>query len=133
MRLEDFGIELEPIGAVKVDDYQNTSVLVVYAIGDVTNNIMLTPVAVKTGRIVAERIFGDRPDLKMSFHNIATVIFSHPPTGMVGLTENQAKAKYGEHNVEIYRSKFVNLFYALATDDSKKMGSLFKLICHKED
>ncbi len=59
----------------------------VYAIGDVTNNIQLTPVAIKAGRVVAERIFNNKTDLKMNYNDIATVIFSHPPIGSVGLTE----------------------------------------------
>ena len=87
MNLEKVGIELEPNGAVKVDEYQNTNVPGVYAIGDVTNNIQLTPVAIKAGRIVAERVFNGKTDLKMDYNNIATVIFSHPPIGSVGLTE----------------------------------------------
>ena len=105
----------------------------VYAIGDVTNNIQLTPVAIKAGRIVAERVFNGRHDLKMNYHNIPTVIFSHPPIGSVGLTEGQAIAKFGADKVKVYRSKFVNMFYSLAKDDSKKMGTLFKLICHIEE
>lgn len=70
-----------------MDEYQNTSVKGVYAIGDVINKVNLTPVALKNGRIVAERIFHNRPDLKMTFENIPTVIFSHPPIGGIGLTE----------------------------------------------
>lgn len=66
----------------------------------------------------------------MDYNNIATVIFSHPPIGTVGLTEGQAKAKFGETKIKVYRSKFVNMFYSLAKDDSKKLGTLFKLICH---
>lgn len=126
--LKEVGIELESNGAVKVDEDHNTNVAGVYAIGDVTNNIQLTPVAIKAGRIVAERVFNNRTDLRMNYNNIATVIFSHPPIGSVGLTEGQAKAKYGLANVKIYRSKFVNMFYSLAQEDSKKMGTLFKLV-----
>jgi pyruvate/2-oxoglutarate dehydrogenase complex dihydrolipoamide dehydrogenase (E3) component len=88
MNLSQVGIQLEKNGAVKVDEYQNTNVPGVYAIGDVTNNIQLTPVAVRSGRIVAERVFNKRKDLKMDYNDIATVIFSHPPIGMVGLTES---------------------------------------------
>lgn len=129
LKCKEVGIELEKNGAVKVDDYQNTNIAGVYAIGDVTNNIQLTPVAIKTGRIVAERIFNGRTDLKMNYNDIPTVIFSHPPIGSVGLTEGQAKRKYGADAVKVYRSKFVNMFYSLALDDSKKMGTLFKLVC----
>lgn len=133
MNLSEVGIILEPNGAVKVDEFQNTNVKGVYAIGDVTNNIQLTPVAVKTGRIVAERVFNGRDDLKMNYNDIATVIFSHPPIGCVGLSEAQAVTKYGEAKIKVYRSKFVNMFYSLALDDSRKLGTLFKLICHIQE
>ena len=69
----------------------------------------------------------------MSYDNIATVIFSHPPIGYVGLNEEEAKKKHGEENVKIYKSKFTNMFYSLAKDDSKKLQTLMKLICLKQD
>jgi glutathione reductase (NADPH) len=69
----------------------------------------------------------------MSYSNIATVIFSHPPIGCVGLTEASAKQSFGEDKVKVYRSKFTNMFYSLAKDDSHKLQSLFKIICHLED
>jgi glutathione reductase (NADPH) len=90
-------------------------------------------VAVKAGRIVAERIFNNRTDLKMNYDSVATVVFSHPPIGVVGLTEAQAVAKFGKDKIKVYKSKFVNMFYALAKDDSKKMGTLFKLVCHVQE
>lgn len=70
-----------------VDEYQNTSVNGVYAIGDVTDNFNLTPVAIRAGRILSERLFNNKPNLKMLYKNIATVIFSHPPIGSIGLSE----------------------------------------------
>jgi glutathione reductase (NADPH) len=85
--LKEIGVKLDSNGGVTVDDYQNTNVPGIYAIGDATNNIQLTPVAVKAGRIVAERIFNNRTDLKMNYDSVATVVFSHPPIGVVGLTE----------------------------------------------
>ena len=101
----------------------------VYAIGDVTNQVQLTPVAIKAGRITAERIFNDRADLVMDYSNIATVIFSHPPIGCVGLTEANARKQYGGDKVKVYRSKFTNMFYSLVKEDCHKLGTLFKLIC----
>ena len=86
--------------------------------------------AIKAGRIVAERIFNNRTDLKMNYDNIATEIFSHPPIGVVGLTEAQAIAKFGKGKIKVYKSKFINMFYSLAKDDSKKMGTLFKMVCY---
>jgi glutathione reductase (NADPH) len=86
LKLENAGVVIEK-NAIKVDEYQNTNVDGIYAIGDVTNQVTLTPVAIRQGRIVAERIFNNKPSLKMNYENIATVIFSHPPIGCVGLTE----------------------------------------------
>lgn len=92
----------------------------------------LTPVAIKAGRIVSERIFNNRPGLKMSYDNIATIIFSHPPIGTVGVSEQDAIKKFGEDQVKVYRSKFTNMFYSPSTDDKLRASSLFKLICHKQ-
>jgi len=103
----------------------------IYAIGDVTNQVTLTPVAIRQGRIVAERIFNNKPHLKMCYDNIATVIFSHPTIGCVGLTEEQARAKWGD-SVKIYRSEFINMFYSPGQSDDVKLKSMFKLICHIE-
>ena len=64
--------------------------------------------------------------------NVPTVIFTHPPIGVVGLTEEKANAKWGSENVKIYKSKFVNMFYSPAKTDEKKLCSFFKLICHVE-
>lgn len=69
----------------------------------------------------------------MNYNDIATVIFAHPPIGMVGLTESQAKQKFGESKIKVYRSKFVNMFYSLAKDDSKKQFTMLKLVCHVQE
>ena len=120
-------------GFITVDEFQNTTVKGVYAIGDVTNNgWALTPVAIRSGRILAERIFNNKPNLKMLYENIPTVIFSHPPIGTVGLSEEEAKKKFGETNVVAYRSSFVNMFYSPAKDPNLKLSSLFKVICLKK-
>lgn len=69
----------------------------------------------------------------MNYENIATVIFSHPPIGYVGMTEAQAIEKFGQDKVKVYKSKFTNMFYSLALDDNKKLGTLLKLICQITD
>jgi glutathione reductase (NADPH) len=84
--LENTGIKTRK-GVVIVDEFQNTSVNGVYAIGDVTDNFNLTPVAIRAGRILSERLFNNKPNLKMVYKNIPTVIFSHPPIGSIGLSE----------------------------------------------
>ena len=91
----------------------------------------MTPVAIKAGRIVSERVFNGRTGLKMSYDNIATVIFSHPPIGTVGMKEEDAIKKYGEDKIETFRSNFVNMFYALTTDQSIRQKTYFKLVCLK--
>jgi glutathione reductase (NADPH) len=90
----------------------------------------LTPVAIRAGRILSERIFNNKNN-KMLYRNIPTVIFSHPPIGSIGMSENYAVNKFGETNIVIYRSSFVNMFYSPSRDPSKKLSSLFKLICLK--
>ena len=86
--LENTNVNFTPRGGlIEVDDFENTSREGVYAIGDVTGKVNLTPVAVRAGRILSERIFNNRPSLKMDYSNVATVVFSHPPIGKLGLTE----------------------------------------------
>ena len=86
------------------DEFQNTTQKGVYAIGDVTKGVSLTPVAVRAGRILSERLFNNRPTLKMDYENVATVVFSHPTIGTVGLSAESAQAKYGAENVKVYTS-----------------------------
>ena len=86
--LEKTNVNVKPRGGlIEVDDFENTSREGIYAIGDVTGKVNLTPVAVRAGRILSERIFNNRPSLKMDYSNVATVVFSHPPIGKLGLTE----------------------------------------------
>ena len=113
--LQNTGIKTEN-GAVIVDEYQNTTVKGVYAIGDVIKKIDLTPVAIRAGRILSERLFNGKTNLKMHYNNVATVIFSHPPIGSIGINENDAKKIHGETNIVVYKSSFVNMFYSLAKD-----------------
>jgi len=129
--LENTNIKLQN-NFVAVDEYQNTSVLGVYAIGDVTGQAMLTPVAIRSGRMLSERLFNGKSGLKMRYQNIPTVIFSHPPIGTVGLSEEDAKRKYGETNILVYKSSFVNMFYALAQDEKLKLPTYFKIVCLKK-
>lgn len=96
LALEKAGVKVDSRGYVVVDEYQNTSVDKVYAVGDVTDAPQLTPVAIKAGRTLIERLFhGQKAHIKMDFSLIPTVIFSHPPIGVVGLNEEEAVAKWG--------------------------------------
>lgn len=89
LKLENTAVKA-PNGVIQVDEFQNTTAEGVYAIGDVTANFTLTPVAIRAGRILSERIFNGKQN-KMLYKNIATIIFSHPPIGSVGLSEDEAK------------------------------------------
>lgn len=110
--LEALGVALAPKGHVVVDEFQNTSVAGIYAVGDVTGRALLTPVAIASGRRLADRLFGGQRDARLDYENIPTVVFSHPPIGTVGLTEEQARETYGD-DVEIYLRRFVDLHYSL--------------------
>jgi len=124
--LEKVGVEMNAKGEVKVDEFQNTSVPNFYAVGDVAGKALLTPVAIAAGRKLAHRIFNNETDAKISYDNIATVVFSHPTIGTVGLSEEEARKKYGEENIKCYKSVFVNMFYSLS-DHKPKTG--MKLVC----
>jgi glutathione reductase (NADPH) len=118
---------------ISVDDYQNTNVAGIYALGDVSGRVELTPMAIAAGRRLADRLFGDSQiysQAKASYQNVPTVVFSHPTIGTCGYTEEQAIAKYGAENLKIYKSTFVNLYYSMfdmAPADKPK--TFYKLIC----
>lgn len=127
INLEAAGVEVDPVGFIRTDKYQNTNVKGIYAVGDITGEAQLTPVAIKAGRLLAERLFNaDLPDAHMDYTQIPTIVFSHPPIGTVGLTEVEAIAKYGEGNVKVYRSKFAAMYNAVTPH---RALSTFKLVC----
>jgi glutathione reductase (NADPH) len=105
-------VERRDSGHIVVDEFQNTTAAGVYAIGDVTGQAELTPVAIAAGRRLSDRIFGARPDSKLTYEIIPTVIFSHPPIGTIGLAEEAARARYGKE-VKTYTTSFVGMFNAL--------------------
>ena len=123
--LDAVDIARDTNGHVQVDQWQNTNQPGIYALGDVTPNIALTPVAVAAGRHLADRLFGGKADSKLDFENVPTVVFTHPPLASIGLTETEARARHGDQ-VRIYRSNFLPMFYSLT---GKTQRSLFKLIC----
>jgi len=96
----------------------------VFAIGDVTGRAQLTPVAIAAGRRLADRLYGGRPERKLEYSNIATVVFSHPPIGTVGLTEEEARAEYGSA-VKTYQTQFTPMYYAMTED---KKPTVMKLV-----
>jgi glutathione reductase (NADPH) len=106
------GMACDANGYIKVDEYQQTSVPGVFAIGDVTGQAPLTPVAIAAGRRLADRLWGGQTGRKLSYENIPTVLFGHPPLGTVGLTEPEARARFGAA-VKCYSAAFVPMYYAL--------------------
>lgn len=122
--LERTGVALGERGEVRVDEFQNTNVASVYAIGDVTDRVPLTPVAIAAGRRLADRLFGGQPQAKLDYELIPTVVFSHPPVGTIGLSEADARTAYGD-SVKVHQARFTPLYYACS--DSKPT-TLMKLV-----
>jgi glutathione reductase (NADPH) len=124
--LETAGVVCSSQGHIVVDRYQNTSTPGIYAIGDVTGQAELTPVAIAAGRRLSDRLFGGMAERHLSYDVIPTVVFSHPPIGTVGLSEQQARERYLNEPIRVYKSEFVSMFYAL-TD--VKPQTAMKLVC----
>eukprot|EP01138_Halocafeteria_seosinensis_P011873 gb/GECG01012134.1/.p1 GENE.gb/GECG01012134.1/~~gb/GECG01012134.1/.p1 ORF type:complete len:561 (+),score=68.50 gb/GECG01012134.1/:1-1683(+) len=130
--LNNASVNTDSRGHIIVDDFQRTNIPHIHALGDVTGQAELTPVAIASGRLLADRLFGDErfQHAKLSYENIPTVVFSHPPAGTIGLTEEEARKKYGESSVKIFESSFVPLFHGVTAD---KPGSKAKLVCTGEN
>jgi len=124
--LDKAGVRLNHLGYIETDDFQNTTAPGIYSVGDISGRVQLTPVAIAAGRRLADRLFGNKPEAKLDYDNIASVVFSHPPIGTVGLTEEHAKAKYGEKQIKVYTSKFTNMYYSVS---KTKERTAMKLVC----
>ncbi len=111
--LENTDIATDDAGFVITDGYQNSNVEGVYAVGDVSGRRALTPVAIAAGRALADRLFGGKPDATLDYENVPSVVFSHPPIGTVGLTEDEACEQFGRGMVKIYQSRFTNMYYSV--------------------
>lgn len=123
------GLELDKAGHVVTDEYQNTTVEGVYSLGDVAGRYPLTPVAIAAGRKLVDRLFGGDAEAKLEYQDIPTVVFSHPePCGAVGLTEPEARAKFGDAAVTVHETRFVNLYYSMM-DGERKHSTHYKLVC----
>jgi glutathione reductase (NADPH) len=127
--LEQAGVAVDAYGHVVVDDFQRSSVAGIHAVGDVCSKIALTPVAIAAARRLMDRLYGGQPDAKLDYADIATVVFAHPPLGMVGLTEAAARLQHGDA-VRTYRAGFRPMLHALADSPQR---SLFKLVCVGEE
>ncbi|GGD94927.1 glutathione-disulfide reductase [Tsuneonella deserti] len=121
--LENAGVELGERGAVKVNEFSRTNVPHIYAVGDVTDRVQLTPVAIREGQAFADTVFGNNPRT-VDYEAIPSAVFSHPPLAAVGMTEGEARNKYGV--VKVYESDFRPMKNVLAGRNER---SLYKMIC----
>ncbi len=129
LNLSVTGVALDTRNFVITDGFQNTNVSGVYAIGDVTGRAALTPVAIAAGRRLSDRLFGGKPERRLEYAMIPTVVFTHPPIGTVGLSESEARAEYGDA-VRVYVADFTPLYHALTT---RKTHTDMKLVCVGRD
>jgi glutathione reductase (NADPH) len=127
--LEKADIKATAKGLIEVDENQHTSVPHIYALGDIIGEIDLTPVAIATGRKLAARLYQNQTATQ-DFDLVPTVVFSHPPIGTIGLSEQQAKQQYGDKDIAIYQSTFTPMVYALS---EHKVPTLMKVICQGEN
>jgi len=120
--LEEVGVKLGKNGAILVDEDNQSSVPSIYAIGDVTDRVQLTPVAIREGQAFADTVFGGKPT-RVDYQNIPSAVFSHPPIGGVGMTEGQARDKLGSYKT--YTADFRPMKNVLAGRNER---ALYKMI-----
>lgn len=127
LNLQPIGVNTDKRGLIEVDAWQNTSVKGIYAIGDVIDKPALTPVAIAAGRRLSDRLFGGQKDAHLDYENICSVVFSHPPSGSVGLSEEEARQKYGSDQIKIYQTRFnpmLDAFHEMKTPTVMKLVTL---------
>ncbi|MCH9698089.1 MAG: glutathione-disulfide reductase [Gammaproteobacteria bacterium] len=118
MGLETAGVDMQPSGAIKVDDHYQTSVASIYALGDVTDRLNLTPVATAEAMTLVNHLYSDS-NRNVDYTNIPTAVFSQPSVGTVGLSEAQARTNHDD--IDIYRSQFTPMKHTLSGIDEKTM------------
>ncbi|EIZ80434.1 glutathione reductase (NADPH) [Novosphingobium sp. Rr 2-17] len=121
--LDTAGVELNDTGAIAVDENSRTNIDHIYAVGDVTGRVQLTPVAIREGQAFADSVFGGKPTT-VDYSCIPSAVFSHPPIAAVGLTEAEATQKYG--SVKVYQSDFRPMKNVVAHRSER---SLYKMVC----
>ncbi len=117
--LDAAGVATDARGYIGVDEYQQTNVPGIFALGDVTGQAELTPVAIAAGRRLADRIWGGMEGRRLDYALIPTVVFSHPPIGTVGLSEPDARERYGDANVRVYETTFTPMYNAFTEHRTK--------------
>jgi glutathione reductase (NADPH) len=121
--LDEIGVVRDKAGAIAVDEWQQTSVPGIYAVGDVTNRANLTPVAIAEGRGLAETLFNANP-MSMDHSDIPSAVFSQPPVASVGLSQGDAERLLGADGVDVYRAVFRPMKYTLAGRQEKTLMKL---------
>jgi glutathione reductase (NADPH) len=125
LNLAAAGVTMDERGFIPTDEYQNTNVSGIYAVGDATGRAQLTPVAIAAARRLGDRLFNNQPERRLDYGNIPTVMFSHPPIGTVGLTEDEARDKHGDA-VKVYQTRFTPMYHAMTDHKSR---TAMKLVC----
>ncbi|QCB54913.1 glutathione-disulfide reductase [Sphingopyxis sp. PAMC25046] len=120
--LEEVGVKLDEKGAIKVDERNQSSVPSIFAVGDVTDRIQLTPVAIREGQAFSDTFYGEKPTV-VDYSNVPSAVFSHPPIGAVGMTEAEARNKLG--SIRVYTSDFRAMKNVLAGRNER---ALYKMI-----
>lgn len=127
--LDKAGVKLNSHNHIVVNDYQETNVDNIYALGDVCDKgFELTPVAIAAGRKLSDRLYGGKQGAKITYANIPSVVFSHPEVGSIGITEPEARKQYGDSNIKVYNSSFTDMYYAMMEQEDK-VPTAYKLIC----
>jgi glutathione reductase (NADPH) len=131
--LDNAGVKTTEKGHIAVDGFQNTNVEDILALGDVCGKVELTPVAIAAGRRLGDRLFGPEKfrTAKLDYENIPSVVFAHPEIGAIGLTEPQARERYGD-KVKIYKTSFTAMYYAMM-ESGERGPTSYKLICVGEE
>ncbi|MBF2761165.1 MAG: glutathione-disulfide reductase [Ectothiorhodospiraceae bacterium AqS1] len=130
LALDVAGVKTGASGAIEVDAFQRTGVEGIHAIGDVTGKAPLTPVAIAAGRRLSDRLFGGQADRRLDYENIPTVVFTHPPIATVGSSEAEARQKWGDGAIKVYRTRFNAMHYAFS---KRPRATAMKLVTCGED
>ncbi|MDQ0508720.1 Glutathione reductase [Aedoeadaptatus ivorii] len=126
MGLENTAVETKTSGHIVSDTYERTAEEGIYAIGDVTGKLDLTPVAIAAGRFLSDRLFGGKEDAHLDYDNVPTVVFTHPAMGSVGLTEQAAREAHGAENIKTYKTQFTDMRSAVSGD---RIENRMLLVC----
>ncbi|NLD08018.1 MAG: FAD-dependent oxidoreductase, partial [Xanthomonadaceae bacterium] len=128
--LENTDVVINDDDSISTDEFQETNVKGIYAVGDITGKFPLTPVAIAAARRMADRMYGGMEGRFLKYENIASIVFSHPAIGTVGLTEQEAIEKYGEENLKIYTTSFTSMY---STFSDHPVKTAMKMICEGRD